>query len=414
MTWTIHVTRTRWRALLLCAFVVIASACERTPTASSRDVPVPDLKDAQQIGGLLRSAGYDGPFAISVSVPVERGRRGRPVKGLLLTRRALDLLKGNPALERALLSCCAPASLVEPTHPDSIDPANNTKPSGINIRVLPSTLNRPNGQSTLQTNYTFLNFKPGTDSVYAVPGGQVLSHRILARIRAGGHWHGDSLAERTLNRRIGTLLVPDSTFQGTLLTHWLVPEVAGEMNSEFVLREIGGPNDGDTAAFFSLKPFAIRTTGFVRLPANDTLYLRQGGTTVHPEDFNDWGLDELVTAIIQTATEYKARTGQLARINDMSLFYGGKFDIWRKVGQTNLDCVSNQPQNCWGGPTADTISHAEHRHGTEVDLNPEFNPTAVNRRTFVRILNLHFAHVRPEGNHYHGRSASSPYLPVAP
>jgi len=69
------------------------------------------------------------------------------------------------------------------------------------------------------------------------------------------------------------------------------------MNSEFVLREIGGPNDGDTTAFFSLKPFAVRTTGFVRLPSNDTLYLRQGGTTVHPNDFNDWGLDEPVTAI---------------------------------------------------------------------------------------------------------------------
>lgn len=411
MRGAIHVRRTRLRFLSLCASVMMASGCERTLTQPDAGVRPPDLQLMQEIGTLLRSVGYDGPFAISVSVPVERGRRGTAVQGLLLTRSALDLLKGHPSIERALLNCCAPASLLEPSHPDSIDPANNTKPSGINIRVLPSTLNRPNGQSTLQTNYTFLNFKPGTDSVYAVPGGQVLSHRILARIRAAGHYHGDSLAERTLNRRIGTLLVPDSVFSGTLLTHWLVPEVAGEMNSEFVLREIGGPNDGDTSAFFSLKPFAIRTTGLVRLPLNDTLYLRVGGTTPHPNDFNDWGLDELVTAITRTATEYKAATGKLTRVNDMSLFYGGKFDIGRTVNNQFNECLSNQPDNCWGGPAAPArSSHAEHRHGTEVDINPDFGSTASNRKEFVRILNLHFTQVHVEADHYHGRTTSSPYI----
>lgn len=364
------------------------------------------LAEAQSLANELRSAGYTGAFAVVTATPIVGGQSGVPVRTVMLSAVPDDLTApAASAIEQLLMS------IAEATHADAADPANNTLPSGLGVQIVPSILNRANGQSRVHFNLQFVDFRPGSDSVYFVPGGEVLEHRMLARVRAAGHYHGDSLPERTLARRVGTLQLSSTTFTGSLPAEWLVPEVAGEVTREFRVRQIGGPRDGAVSWFFSQRPDAVRLNGLVRLPPDDNLYLRVGLTTTHPSGFSHWGQPELILAIVQAAARYHVITGRRTSVNDMSLFYGGKFDIWRVIGSNLVaECRNNEPENCWGGPGGPRIAHAEHRHGTEVDINPLGATSPVERQHFRNALEEAFANVEWHGNHFHVRTASSVYL----
>lgn len=390
--------------------LLVTAGCSMTDPEVQPQPPEASLSlsEAQALARTLRDLGYEGPFAVSTATPIIGGRRQAPVRGLMI---AGEMTDGHAVVIEALSNCCFQAASMEATDPDAADPANNSLPGGLGVQIVPSVLNRANGQSRVLFNFRFADFKPGTDSVFLVPAGEVLSHRLLARVRAAGHYHGDSLSERTLARRVGTLQLSSTTFTGSLPAEWLVPEVAGEVWIEFTIRQIGGPKDGSVDVFSSTKPNGVRLPGLIRLPQDDNLYARVGATATHPNGFSHWGQPELILAIVRAAAAYKAATGGRASVNDMSLFYGGKFDIWRNLGGGQIAvCANNQPDNCWGGPGGPSISHVEHRHGTEVDINPLGGATAAQRLDFRGALRLAFANVEWHSNHFHVRTASSAYL----
>jgi len=101
----------------------------------------------------------------------------------------------------------------------------------------------------------------------------------------------------------------------------------------------------------------VRVPGLILLPDAPTIYTKVGGTEAHhgppgwTEDHNHWGKDYLVNAITLMAYLYVDTIGEIIRVNDMSLPYGGLFDIygnWRpphithRMGQ-NADITGATP-----------------------------------------------------------------------
>jgi hypothetical protein len=297
----------------------------------------------------------------------------------------------------------------ETTNPDSLDLTNNSTIDRGQIYTPPSIVGRITQNIQLQIASQFIDYNPATSSWYTVPGGHVDSAYIEARANSAGHYHGASIAERRLDRRVGQFTRNSPDFTGSLVDFWAVPEVAQEVNTTYWIRLVGGPRDGQTTVFFSLRPYLVRVQGLTRIPSNELIYFRTGGTTEHPEDFNDWATQELVDSLVSAANAYKAATNTIMRVNDASLMFGGKFDIGRRItigSQTTIeDCHDGLPDDCWGGVTK---AHSEHRLGTEVDINPQGGHADPLLARFMRIMGQRFQ-LHIEGNHLHARVPSSVY-----
>jgi hypothetical protein len=148
------------------------------------------------------------------------------------------------------------------------------------------------------------------------------------------------------------------------------------------------PDETRTEWFYGTSPNVSRFTGLVRVPPNTEHYDRVGGTSTHPEHLNDWGHPELVQKIQEAARLYHLATGDRSRINDMSLQYGGRFDI----------------AGAWGG------SHHEHRFA-DVDTRP-YNWSDRGRAAFqIALLAAGFSdrRIHIESDHFHVRADASPY-----
>jgi len=117
---------------------------------------------------------------------------------------------------------------------------------------------------------------------------------------------------------------------------------------------------------------------------NDPCRPPESLTSLH--NINHFGTQALLTAIQNIATEYNTlHPNKKLRINDMSIEYGGKFDI----------------SNNWRG------GHSSHRLGTNADIgftviNENNNCLDVNRED-LRIIIKKFSSKNPykEGDHYH-------------
>lgn len=400
------------RAIPFLAAMAIA-ACDRPPVSTAPLAAVPD----PAIVAELKRIGYRGPALVAErTVTDDRGTRPMTRK-LFLPARGLAAIRGADAAGMAATTGIRSAISAAATNADDVDAAHNSKPQNLEVIIQPSRANsRVAIVSTVDFNFRFLGYDYATDDFYIVPGGDVLESVIRARDSSAGHWHG-SVDTMQLRHplRVGRLVPGVGTFTGSFATQWRIAEVSNEMNIRFRIRERGGPNDGDVNWFYGFENDAVRIMGFVRIPVNTTRYLLEGGTATHPEAFNDWGTQELVDAIGNTADAYyratsrpatpttPARPGDRTAVNDMSLFYGGRFDIGRVVTRVLQRCTDAASANCW------QYSHAEHRTGTEVDINPETRGTPSERTRFYRSLAGEFVSIKPEGDHYHARTASSPY-----
>ena len=396
-----------------------AIACDR-PTLST--APAPAAPSAAVVAELQR-IGYRGP-ALVAERSVTDGQGTRPMaRKLFLPDRGIALVRQADAQGHDASKAISSALTVAST-PDNVDAAHNSAPGNLEVIIAPSRRTGRNPVvSTVDFNFQFLSYDYANDRWYIVPGGQVLESVILARDSSGGHWHGsvDTMQLR-LPLRVGTLTPAVGTFTGSWAAKWRVAEVANEVNIRYKVREIGGPNDGETNWFYGLENDGVRLRGFVRIPENTARYLLEGGTNPHPNDFNDWGTQGLVTAIQNTADAYfratsraatpttPARAGDRTAVNDMSLFYGGRFDVGRKpAGGDFIRCSDAATAVCW------QFSHAEHSTGTEVDINPETRHTPSETTRFYRALSAEFPSIKIEGDHYHARTASSPYyIPRTP
>lgn len=402
----------QWRqAAAVIACGIILSSCDRPSPAELRVAPERD----RDILLSLEHAGYQGPVLVAERTAADERGTGPTTRSLFLPRSGRDRLRaavrGSAQLDHALTNALSlPASALEAETPDGADPSHNAPAQDLGRVVNPSRLN---GRSPVQSlvNYSsvvFYDYDWATDTWFQVPGGEVLETIVEAADSSGGHWHGSgSETQRRRRDRVGYMKPDKGTFTGSWSTTWYAPEFSQQVDIRYVVRESGGPNDGQTALFFSYEPDATRLYGLVRLPANDAHYAREGGTAIHPEAFNDWGTPQMIASIQSVAAAYSQATGGQGRtrVNDIALFYGGRFDIGRAIpGQGFARCSDANPAVCWN------YSHYEHRYGTEVDINPERNVTAANRARFYRLLATEFASVKVEGDHYHARLAQSPYV----
>lgn len=404
-------TRFRLRAVL--PFVAAAAiSCDRPPTLTSPDGAV----DAAVIAQLQR-VGYRGPALIAERTAND-GRGARPMmRSLYLPENGHAALRRADARGAKASDAIRTALQVAATTPDQADPNHNSPLAQLGTVVAPSRLNGRNPmQHTVNFTMRFISYDFAKDEWYIVPGGEILESVIQARDSSAGHFHGsvDTMQLR-IPIRVGRLVPATGIFSSSWATQWRVPEVSNEVNMRFRVREIGGPNDGETNWFYGLENDGVRVQGLVRIAANPSRYTLVGGTTTHPEAFNDWGTAGLVANIDAVAEAYYNATsrpatptspavpGDLTRVNDMALFYGGRFDIGRTVNRVFTRCSDAATANCW------QYSHYEHRLGTEVDINPESRGTPSRLTRFYRALSAEFPSVIVEGDHYHARTSASPY-----
>lgn len=394
----------------LVALAILSAACDRQAPTGGQLVPERD----RSILGSLERAGYRGPVLIAERTPIDDRGTGPTTRVLFLPReghaRLRATIRHGAEVRHSVGGTLSPAD--EPSvamSADDVDQFHNVPATFLRRMVNPSRLNGENPiQSRVVFNsIVFYSYDYETDGWYQVPGGEVLQTVIEASDSSSGHWHGsaDTIQLRRKDR-VGYMKPATGTFTGSWAATWYAPEFSQQVDIRYRVREIGGPNDGHVDIFSSDEHDAARLYGLVRLPQSDEYYSREGGTSTHPEDFNDWGTPQMIASIQAMAKAYYEATGSTGktRVNDIALFYGGRFDIGRKLkGRPYEPCSDANTTACWG------YSHYEHRYGTEVDINPERNATKKNRATFVGLLQNKFASFVPEGDHFHARVSQSPY-----
>ncbi|MEO0297386.1 MAG: hypothetical protein ABIN23_08075, partial [candidate division WOR-3 bacterium] len=178
---------------------------------------------------------------------------------------------------------------------------------------------------------------------------------------------------------------------GKFVTTYTASEFGG-IERIFVCGNISLPTDT------SYEDLTVRIPGLVLLP-DEIFYEKAGGTQYHqgaPDDHNHWGKNYLIDAIYAIALNYVNRGGEIIRINDISLPYGGEFDI----------CGTwNHRDGCDIAPDG---GHSTHRIGENADIRGRGGegrfrmPGAMERiiREVARAFNLSISYPW-EGNHYH-------------
>jgi hypothetical protein len=110
-------------------------------------------------------------------------------------------------------------------------------------------------------------------------------------------------------------------------------------------------------------------------------YQRVGQTSSHP---NAWfGTVGTVAKLQQICIQFYNETGLQVGVNDMSLPWGGLFDIGPPYG------------SFWNPP------HYEHRWGRNADI--PFRYLGAYRTIFTSIASFHQVQVYDQGDHYHLR-----------
>ena len=197
---------------------------------------------------------------------------------------------------------------------------------------------------------------------------------------SGGHDHNGDRPSGTFE---DINITTDST--GRASTEWTPPEFGGY--EKIIART--------TNTFFpaaDTDTVTVRVDGLTFLPATP-YYEKVGGTQYHhgppgyAEDHNHYGTPDLVGAIYGMASNYRNNGGEIISINDMSLPFGGLFDI----------------DGNWSPP------HQTHRDGRNVDMggsgiNGRFLKHSLMVDTIIpameRSLGVEINWIW-EGNHYH-------------
>jgi hypothetical protein len=114
-------------------------------------------------------------------------------------------------------------------------------------------------------------------------------------------------------------------------------------------------------------------------------YFKTGAQPEHPDGW--WGTSNAVSRIGQIAAQFRQETGLRTGVNDMSLQWGGRFDLGPRYGGL-----------WWKGP------HDEHMLGRNADIPYAFLGTPEQREQFRVIANANGGNPLPEGGtHYHLR-----------
>lgn len=211
----------------------------------------------------------------------------------------------------------------------------------------------------------------------------------------GGHSHHG-------NRPVGRFLDASGTDLGPATN-----AATGPNGEPVVLRyraeSFGGVDRLRATAIFQPDRFdeqrlTVRVPDLQFLPGSAD-YEKIGGTTEHrgpplfpTADNNHYGTTTSIAAIEDLAAEHRGTFAQRLRINDMSLPYGGGFDI---VGRWHTDVDSPGCRQIGFG-------HCTHRLGQDVDVS-QFTAEGflVNPFWLEPAVIIRNGRFRDEGNHFH-------------
>lgn len=237
-------------------------------------------------------------------------------------------------------------------------------------------------------------FQPtfGAFSVWALPGGQV---RFCFCLRDDGGlpianqpvnwsasaapfsgWHAHNVPIRhpgSISPAAGSTTGPDGCAQGV----YYATDVAGEYRVE----ASAFPSGGYVFDYFIVY-VRVFAPELMELP-NYHVYRKVGSKWAHP--LSHWGTFATVYRIQQICEEFFNRTGIAAGINDISLPWGGRFDLG----------PDEEYRGVWWGPP-----HHEHMWGRNVDVSYSYLRDSSQTEIFAEIARR-YAAVLTEKNCYH-------------
>jgi len=185
---------------------------------------------------------------------------------------------------------------------------------------------------------------------------------------SGYHYHHNS------QRPKGSFYPEEGqTIWGCVPTTWIAPLVSGAHPIMAVFAHYG-------AAYAT----AYVGVGLFELPSAN-YFNKEGGTPEHPH--NHWGTWNAVGGVLAITEEFNRVTGITPHVNDMSLPWGGRFDLGPAYG------------GVWWGPP-----HHEHMWGTNADI--PYSKLDPYRDTFLQIAIDYGADYLAESTHYHLRFAN--------
>lgn len=190
-----------------------------------------------------------------------------------------------------------------------------------------------------------------TVSTSPATAGLSISLSVQELLNSGGHFH--------LGRPLGSLAASLGTTdsQGKFSTTYTASLFGGG--------EIIRATSGLATGFATL---SVQVPGLVELTTSSASYSLVGSTTTHPG--NHFAKQNVINSLIAVADQYFVEVGQQLLFNDMSLVWGGLFDI---------GSVPSCP-TCpfWAPP------HNFHRTGRNCDINP----FPLNNETrFIELVN---------------------------
>ncbi len=210
----------------------------------------------------------------------------------------------------------------------------------------------------------------------------------------GGHSHDGG-------RPVGRFLDAGGADLGST-TNGATGPVGEALTLSYRADAFGGMDTLRASAFFQPDLFdtqrlTVRVPNLQLLP-NSADYVKIGGTPGHlgpplsVTDNNHYGTATLIAAIQTISAEHRWTFTQLLQINDMSLPYGGGFDI-RGGWRLNIDAPACQAAG--GG-------HCTHRFGTNVDVSDlTADGFLVNSFWLEPAVTNRNGLFRDEGNHFH-------------
>lgn len=186
-------------------------------------------------------------------------------------------------------------------------------------------------------------------------------------------------------------------FDGCAYIDWYAPAAAGS-HAVLAYTALGG----STAIFINvwINPFV---GGWLSALGSSPDYQLVGNAGYpgqnHPQ--NHFGTPNAVFALPLIMRDFRNQTGIIAQINDMSLGWGGTFDLGPLYATQNCPVWAAQ---FW----TNSCVHAEHRLGRNADIPT--SPLGNYVGTFLAIATFYGANdgpggIHPEGNHYHLRFA---------
>jgi hypothetical protein len=177
---------------------------------------------------------------------------------------------------------------------------------------------------------------------------------------------------------------------GCARVEWYAPNAAG-YHTILANTTIAGMST------FFIQVDTRQVTGWLHpLPASQD-YTFSGWTADHPT--SHYGTVTAVEGIQNIMRDFRAQTGLVASVNDMSLPWGGTFDLGPAYASASCPVPA---VNYW----TNSCAHAEHRTGRNADI--PYTPLGGERARFYTIALLYGAGdgvggIKSEGNHYHLR-----------